>query len=68
MSIYYKHIKEVLKHLYKAGFDAKVEKCEFYSELVEYLEYIFSPSKLTMSNNKIRTIQDWLEQKKVKNI
>jgi len=68
MSMYCKHIKEVLKHLYKAGFYVKVEKCEFYSELVEYLGYIFSPSKLTMSNNKIRTIQDWLEQNKVKNI
>jgi len=66
--MYCKHIKEVLKHLYKASFYAKVEKYEFYSELVEYLGYIFSPSKLTMLNNIIRTIQNWLEQNKVKNI
>jgi len=62
------HIKEVLKHLYKAGLYAKAEKCEFHSESVEYLGYILSPSGLTMSNNKIKIIQDWLEPKKVKDI
>jgi len=62
------HVKEVLKYLYKAGLYAKAERCEFYSKSVEYLGYIFSPSGLTMSNNKIKIIQDWLEPKKVKNI
>ena len=58
MSEYCHHFKEVLKHLYKTSFYVKVEKCEFYSKLVEYLKYIFSPSSLTMSNNKIKIIQD----------
>ena len=40
------HVKKVLKHLCKAGLYAKVEKCEFHSELVEYLGYILSPSGL----------------------
>ena len=61
-------MKEVLKHLRKAGLYAKAEKCEFYSESVEYLGYIISPSGLTMSNNKVKIIQDWLEPKKVKDI
>ena len=61
-------MKEVLKHLCKAGLYAKAEKCEFYSESVEYLGYIISPSGLTMSNNKVKIIQDWLEPKKVKDI
>ena len=46
MSEYYQHIKEVLMHLCKAGLYAKVEKCKFHSELVEYLEYILSSSGL----------------------
>ena len=50
------HVKEVLKHLCKASIYAKVEKCKFHSELVEYLEYIFSPSGLTMFNNKVKII------------
>ena len=36
--------------------------------MVEYLEYILFPSSLTMSDNKVKIIQDWLEPKKVKNI
>ena len=61
-------MKEVLKHLCKAGLYAKAEKCKFHSESVKYLEYILSPSGLTMSNNKVKIIQDWSEPKKVKDI
>jgi len=68
MSEHHWHVKEVLKHLCKAELYAKAEKCEFHSESVEYLEYILSPSGLTMSNDKVKIIQDWLELKKVKDI
>jgi len=68
MSEHHWHVKEVLKYFYKANLYAKVEKCKFYSKLVEYLEYILSPSSFTMSNDKVNIIQDWLEPKKVKNI
>jgi len=61
-------VKEVLKHLRKAGLYAKAEKCKFHSESVEYLGYILSPSGLTMSDDKIKIIQDWPEPKKVKDI
>ena len=39
-----------------------------HSESVEYLGYILSPSGLTMSDDKVKIIQDWLESKKVKDI
>jgi len=68
MSEHYWHIKEVLKYLCKASFYIKAEKCEFYLELVKYLGYVLSPSGFTMSNNKVKIIQDWLEFKKVKDI
>jgi len=68
MSEHQQHVKEVLKRLYKTGLYAKAEKCKFHSKSVEYLGYILSPSNLTMSNNKIKIIQDWLEPKKVKDI
>ena len=66
MSKHHQHVKKVLKHLHKIGLYAKADKCEFHSELVEYLGYILSSSGLTMSNVKI--IQDWLKPKKVKDI
>jgi len=68
MSKHYQYVKKVLKHLHKADLYAKVDKCKFHSELVGYLRYILSPSGLTMSNNKVKIIQDWLEPKKVKDI
>jgi len=68
MSEHHQHMKEVLKHLCKAGLYAKAEKCKFHSKSVEYLEYILSPSGLTMSDDKVKIIQDWPEPKKVKNI
>jgi len=65
---HHQHVKEVLKCLRKAGLYAKVEKYEFHSKSVEYLGYILSPSGLTMSNDKVKIIQDWPELKKAKNI
>ena len=58
----------MLKHLCKAGLYAKAEKYEFHSKLVEYLGYILFLSGLTMSNDKVKIIQDWPESKKVKDI
>ena len=58
MSKHHWYVKEVLKYLCKASLYVKAEKCEFYSEPVEYLEYIFSSSGLAMSNNKVKIIQD----------
>ena len=68
MSEHHWYVEEVLKHLRKAGLYAKAEKYEFHSKSVEYLGYILSPSSLTMSNDKVKIIQDWLEPKKVKDI
>ena len=68
MSKHYQHVKEVLKCFCKAGLYAKAEKYEFHSKSVKYLEYILSSSGLTMSSNKVKIIQDWLEPKKVKDI
>jgi len=68
MSEHHQHVKEVLKRLCKAGLYAKAKKCKFHSESVEYLGYILSPSGLTMSDDKIKIIQDCLEPKKVKDI
>jgi len=58
MSEHFWHIKEVLKCLYNAGLYTKVEKYKFHSKSVEYLGYILSPSGLTMSNNRVKIIQD----------
>ena len=65
---HWSHVKEVLKRLRKARLYVKTEKCEFYSDSIEYLGYVLSPSGLTMSDVKVKTIQEWPEPKKVKDI
>ena len=65
---HWRHIKAVLKWLCKLGLYTKAEKCKFHSDSMEYLSYVLPPSDLTMSNAKVKTIQEWLEPKKIKNI
>jgi len=55
---HWSHVKEVLKQLQKVGLYAKAEKYEFHSDSVEYLGYVLSPAGLTMSNAKVKTIQE----------
>jgi len=65
---HWNHVKEVLKRLYKARLYAKAEKCEFHLDSVKYLGYVLSLSGLTISNTKVKTIQEWPEPKKIKDI
>jgi len=68
MESHQQHIWEVLRCLWLHGLFAKLEKCEFHSDSVEYLGYCFSPDGLTMSPDKIQTISNWPEPQKVKDI
>jgi hypothetical protein len=68
MSKHQEHVREVLRRLRKHGLYARSDKCEFHKDRVEYLGYILSPEGLTMSDDKVKTIQEWPEPKKVKDI
>ena len=68
MESHQKHVWEVLHQLWLHMLFAKLEKCEFHSDSVEYLSYCLSLEGLTMSSDKITTISDWLEPHKVKDI
>ena len=63
-----KHVREVLRRLHQHKLYAKPEKCEFHSDSVEYLGYFLSPNGLTMSQDKVKTICNWPEPCKVKDI
>jgi len=68
MESHQQHVREVLCRLWLHGLFAKPEKCKFHSDSVEYLGYRLSPKGLTMSPDKIQTISDWPEPRKVKDI
>ena len=63
-----KHVWEVLRRLCQHKLFAKPKKCEFHSDLVEYLGYFLSPNGLTMSADKVKAICNWPEPRKVKDI
>ena len=62
------HVQEVLQQLHKYRLYVKSEKCEFHTDATEYLSYQLSLSRLTMSTEKVQTIQDWPKPYKVKGI
>ena len=62
------HVREVLSRLRKHGLYARPDKCHFSSNSVAYLGFILSPEGLKMDQTKVRTIQDWPEPRKVKDI
>ena len=68
MESHQKHVREVLHQLQLHKLFAKPEKCKFHSDSVEYLGYRLSPEGLTMSPDKITTIAEWPEPRKVKDI
>ena len=62
------HVKEVLWRLQANGLYASPSKCEFHKDTVEYLGFILSPNGLRMSEDKVKTILDWPETQKVKDV
>ena len=66
--VHREHVKEVLRRLRKAKLYAKIEKCTFSADTVEYLGYILSPSGLTMDPDKVKVITDWPEPRKVRDV
>ena len=62
------HVREVLSRLRKHGLYAREDKCEFHKTQVEFLGYILSEHGLEMAQDKIETIQNWPEPRKVKDI
>ena len=68
MASHKKHVREVLRRLRTNGLFVKPEKCEFHTESIKYLGYQLSPSGLTMSLEKVKSIQDWPEPQKIKDM
>jgi len=62
------HVKEILFRLRKFTLFAKLEKCQFHKNSVEFLGYIVSSKGITMDPAKIKAVQDWPAPKNIKDI
>ena len=63
-----KHVREVLHRLRANGLFARLDKCHFSSDTIEYWGFVLSKDGLKMDPSKVQTIQDWPEPRKVKDI
>ncbi len=53
------HVCQVLQRLREHGLYAKLEKCSFDCEQVEFLGYIISSNGISMDPAKVQTVLDW---------
>ena len=62
------HVREVLSRLCKHGLYAKLEKCEFDVDSIEFVGYIIFPQGLGMDPKKVAVIQSWPIPKSIKDV
>ena len=62
------HVREVLRRLRKNGLYCRPDKCHFSVDSVEYLGFFLTKDGLKMDPAKIRTVLEWPEPRKVKDI
>ena len=62
------HVRKVLERLRKYGLYAKLEKCSFDSEQVEFLGYTISSKGIFMDPAKVKTILEWQPPRSVRDV
>ena len=62
------HVKEVLQALRESGLFAKLEKCEFSVDTVEFLRYIVNPTGIAINPSRIIIVTEWPTPASVKDM
>jgi transposase InsO family protein len=62
------HVRQALQRLREYGLYAKLEKCSFDQNQVEFLGYIVSSSGISMDPTKVQTILDWKTPQSVRDV
>jgi len=53
------HLQQALETLQKHQLYARMDKCEFFKQSVEYLGHIISDQGIAVDPHKVKAIQDW---------
>jgi hypothetical protein len=54
-----KHIKWVLKKLYKENMPVAVKKCEFHTRKTDFIEFVIKLRQISIDLKKIKAIVNW---------
>ena len=63
-----KHVRLVLEKLKTAGLYAKLEKCEFDKDSVEFLGYVISQKGISMDRHKVDTLLCWAQPQSLREV
>ena len=61
-------VEKVLQRLMDNDLAAEIDKCAFHAREVDFLGYRLSPEGLAMTDETIRTIQEWESPKSAKDV
>ena len=61
-------VEKVLQRLMDNDLAAEIDKCAFHTQEVDFLGYLLSPEGIAMTDETIRTIQEWESLKSVKDV
>jgi hypothetical protein len=62
------HVRMILGRVEEVGLILKVSKCEFYTNKMEYLGYIISPTGIEIDPEKVQAVAEWKEPMNVKGV
>ncbi len=65
---HHNHVRQVLQKLLENNLYAKLPKCEFHKEKIEFLGYVLSGKGISTDPKKIQTIKEWPIPKCVKDV
>ena len=66
--VHVQHVNEVLDCLIKNNLFAKIEKCKFNVDTVEFLGFVINPDGIHMDESKVKVIQDWPVPRRIKDM
>ena len=53
-----KHVRKILKHFRKYNFYAKLSKCDFFVENVEYLEFMITRDDIAINTRRVDIVRN----------
>jgi hypothetical protein len=62
------HVRQVLQRLREYGLYAKLEKCSFDQDHVEFLGYVVSQQGISMDPSKVQTVLNWQPPRSVRDV
>jgi Reverse transcriptase (RNA-dependent DNA polymerase) len=65
---YHWHVAEVFRRLRKYGLYAKLSKCQFGVDIVDFLGYVLSPDGVAIERSQVNMIAKWSKPKSFRDI